>query len=232
MKTKIAMLVAAAGIGWAGTAGAQSLPDALRPIGNLPTPLSLIIPHYSELAAPYEWSGFTFKPLLNYTTTSFNSRGGRYLKDASGVTLGAEAGYNFQMGNFVLGPVADLSYSFMDGKGTPGALPRTRSEIDVFGSVRARVGYSFDRILLYGTGGFAFANLEVKSRSAAVSDSATLPGWTAGLGAEYLWSENALLRLEYRRIELSSRDFQTLPAGQTEVGASMNVFSGGFVYKF
>lgn len=232
MKTKIAMLITAVGVSWAGSAGAQSLPDALRPIGNLPMPLSLLIPHYSELAAPHDWSGFTFKPLLNYQTMSFNGSGGHYLKDASGVTLGAEAGYNFQIGNIVLGPAADVSYSFMDGKGTPGALPNTRSDVDVIGSVRANVGYSFDRILVYGTGGFAYANLEVKSRSTAVSDSATLPGWTAGLGAEYLWSENALLRLEYRRIELSSRNFQTLPAGQTEVGAGVNLFSGGFVYKF
>jgi outer membrane immunogenic protein len=232
MKTKIIMLLTAAGMGWAGTAAAQSLPVALQPIGNLPMPLSLLIPHYSELAAPYDWSGFTFKPLLNYQSVSFNSRGGRYLKDAEGVTLGAEAGYNFRFGNIVLGPAADLSYSFMDGKGTPGALPHTRSDIDVVGSVRARVGYSFDRILLYGTGGYAFANLEVKSRSAAASDSATLSGWTAGLGAEYLWSDNSLLRVEYRRSEFATEDFDTLPAGQTKVGAGMNVFSGGFVYKF
>ncbi|GLS20797.1 porin [Labrys miyagiensis] len=231
MKMKIAMVLAVAALGWSGTAGAQSLPDALRPIGNLPMPLSLIIPHYSELAAPYDWSGFWAKPILTYQTMSFSGRGSHYLKDDDGVTLGAEAGYNFQMGNIVFGPTADLSYSFMDGKGTPGALPRTRSNVDMVGSVRGRLGYAFDRILIYGTGGYAFANLEIKN-AVAGSDSATLSGWTAGLGAEYLWGEHATLRVEYRRSEFSEHNFQTLPPGQTKVGAGLNIFSGGFVYKF
>ena len=44
------------------------------------------------------------------------------------------------MGNIVFGPAADLAYSFMDGKGTPGALPGTRSDVDMVGSVRGRIG--------------------------------------------------------------------------------------------
>jgi outer membrane immunogenic protein len=232
MKTKIALLAAVAALSFSMSAQAQSLPDALRPIGDLPAPFSLIIPHYTEFTAPYDWTGFWGKPILTYQSVSFNGSGGRFLKGADGVTLGAEGGYNFQMGNIVFGPVGDLSYSFMDGKGTAGALPHTRSDINMVGSFRGRVGYAFDRILLYGTGGYTFANLEVKSHSPAVSETSILNGWTAGLGAEYLWGEHATLRVEYRRNEFSEQDFRTLPPGRTEVGAGMNVWSGGFIYKF
>jgi opacity protein-like surface antigen len=96
------------------------------------------------------------------------------------------------------------------------------------GSVRARIGYSFDDVLIYGTGGFAFANLEIENQSAAGSDSATLPGWTAGLGAECLWGEHATLFTQYS--EFSQYDFKTLPSGQTKVGAGINIFGGGIVY--
>jgi hypothetical protein len=62
----------------------------------------------------------------------------------------------------------------------------TISDVDMVGSVRGRIGYSFDRILIFGTGGFAFPYLEIKNQSAPGSDSAALPGWTAGLGADCL----------------------------------------------
>jgi hypothetical protein len=41
-----------------------------------------------------------------------------------------------------------------------------------------------------------------------------------------------MLRVECTRSEFTESDFQALPPGQTKVGAGMNIFSGGFVYKF
>jgi hypothetical protein len=80
--------------------------------------------------------------------------------------------------------------------------------------------------LIYATGGFAFPYLEIKNQSAPGSDSAALPGWTAGLGADCLWG--ATLRRQYG--EFSEDHFKSLPSGQTKVGAGMNIFGGGIVY--
>ena len=59
--------------------------------------------------------------------------------------------------------------------------------------------------MIYGTGGFAFAQTKIDMPFA--SSSQTQPGWTAGGGVQYLWSESAIFQLEYRRIELQNKDF-------------------------
>ncbi len=88
----------------------------------------------------------------------------------------------------------------------------------------------FDRTLIYATGGYAFADLEVKNGGA--SDTNLLSGWTAGGGIEYLWSNDNSLRFEYKRVEFSGESFDSLPSGHDEVNASMDKFSFGFVHRF
>ncbi|MCJ2064729.1 porin family protein, partial [Methylobacterium sp. J-088] len=39
-----------------------------------------------------------------------------------------------------------------------GTAPRGLSSLDYFGTVRGRLGYAFDRTLVYGTGGFAYGS--------------------------------------------------------------------------
>ena len=80
------------------------LPSPFNGLGNLPAPLNWLLPNYRNLAAPYSWSGFFASPLINYQIAQFSGAGGRSLKDASGVTFGGEAGYNFQINHFVFGP--------------------------------------------------------------------------------------------------------------------------------
>lgn len=216
----------------ASSAMAQQLAEPLRPIGNLPAPFNILIPNYTDLMAPHPWSGFFIDPSIKYQKAQFTKAGGKTLKDAQGFTLGGEAGYNFQYGNFVFGPAADVSYSFMDGKGKAFAPLGTKSEISLFGSVRGRAGYTFDRTFVYATGGYAFADVKVRGGLTGQSDSQVLSGWTAGGGVEYLWNRNALLRFEYRRTSLNGQNFYVLPTGQQKVGAQMNMINVGFVRKF
>jgi outer membrane immunogenic protein len=209
------------------------LPQPLASLGDLPTPLDwLLVPHYKNLAAPFAWSGFFASPLINYQGANFHGLGGRLLKQAHGFTLGGEAGYNFQVGQFVLGPAADLSYSFMQA-GSNGFGPLgTKADIGFVGSVRARAGYAIDRFLLYATGGVAFGEVQVKNRLSFISTSQTSGGWTAGGGVQYLWSNDAILQLEYRRLSLEDQSFYALPFGRSKVGVDMNLINIGFYFKF
>jgi outer membrane immunogenic protein len=215
----------------AGAAMAQSLPDDLRPIGNLSSPYNLIIPNYDERPLPSSWEGFYWKPTLSYNTMSFDTDAG-HLRDADGITLGVSGGYDFRYGNIILGPTADLSYDFLYGRnswidGESGYA----GHVDFDGSVGARAGFLiWDRTLIYATGGYAFADMTIKNHSS--SDSNMLSGWTAGGGIEYLWSNSNSLRFEYRRVEYSDEGFDSLPAGRDEAGASMDKFSFGFVHRF
>jgi outer membrane immunogenic protein len=210
---------------------AQSLPQPLRPIGELPSPLNLIIPNYADLPVPYNWSGLLLHPLLTYQTASFSGRGGHFLKDAGGVGLGLDAAYNFQYGNIVFGPAADLTYSFMRSDSRRTSLGTLSSDLNMLGSVRGRLGYTLDRTLVYATGGYAFGNLKIQNYSLGASESNTLSGWTAGAGLEYLWSDAATLRVEYRRTELDGQRFASVP-GNRKVKAGLNVITAGFSYKF
>ncbi|WP_443189772.1 outer membrane protein, partial [Methylobacterium sp. Leaf94] len=72
--------------------------------------------------------------------------------------------------------------------------PAGVSGLDYFGTVRGRLGYAFDRTLVYGTGGFAYGSgggrdfgLTNRSRD----DFQT--GWAAGGGIEYALPTDSFL---------------------------------------
>ena len=89
MKRVSLSLAAAAFLLPAGVSMAQSLPEPLRPIGNLSSPFNLIIPNYNEAPLPSSWQGFYVKPSIGYNSVSFSGRGGNELRGAKGLTLGA-----------------------------------------------------------------------------------------------------------------------------------------------
>jgi outer membrane immunogenic protein len=215
-----------------GGAQAQELPALLKPIGALPSPANILIPNYMPDMRQVNFTGFYVNPLLGFQTVSFAGRGGRSLKDAGGVTLGAEAGYNWQSGSFVAGPAADISYAFMKGKGRVDAPLGLRTEVDAFGSVRGRAGFSVDRLFFYATGGFAWAHAEVGSRALNLSNQRILTGWTAGAGVEYAWSPVSSLRIEYRRMTLGAGSFRALSQVRDKAGLDMDIVNIGFAYRF
>jgi outer membrane immunogenic protein len=130
---------------------------------------------------------------------------------------GGQLGYNFQTANFVYGLETDIEGSGIRGPAliAPSVtLPAANigsMSVDYFGTIRARVGYSFGGVLLYGTGGFAYGGVNLGSRfelSPAIysrfSNSETLTGWVAGAGIEYKFGSNWALKGEYQFIDLGS----------------------------
>src|SRR5712691_6521246 len=110
----------------------------------------------------------TFTPLPN--ATQFIDMTPTTLRpDPSGFSGGAQGGYNWQTGHFVIGGETDISWSRMSGtatvtpiiknNGTPfpgtGFLV-THQDTKWFGTARARAGAAFGRVFLYGTGGLAY----------------------------------------------------------------------------
>ena len=72
----------------------------------------------------------------------------------SGVFGGAQAGYNWQSGPWVYGIEGDIQASGADDTFAP-----LKFSNPWFGTARGRVGYSFNNVLFYGTGGLAFGEL-------------------------------------------------------------------------
>ena len=71
--------------------------------------------------------------------------------------------------------------------------------------MRGRVGYAFNNILFYGTGGLAFG--ELRGETFGLSESHTNAGWTAGVGAEFGFAQNWSAKIEYLYVDLANSNF-------------------------
>ncbi len=154
-------------------------------------------------SAVYDWSGFYAGLQAGYgsgehdrlTTAGFANS-----YDSDGWFGGVFLGYNRQYpNNVVVGVETDWNLSTIDGNdgGVGGSLDTT--DMDVFGSVRGRLGYAFDRILAFGTGGLAvgvFEHTNTLGVGSATND--TEFGWTAGAGIEFAVTNTIAVRGEYR----------------------------------
>lgn len=146
--------------------------------------------------------------------------------DADGIIGGAQIGYNWQLDRFVFGIEADLQAADLDATGTQsfnlfpiGLDTQVSTSLDWFATTRLRAGFvPSERLLVYGTGGFAFgrttstASYTVRpfvgpSFGDSVSESTTRTGWTAGGGAEYAFTDNWTFKTEYLYTDLGGQDF-------------------------
>ena len=115
---------------------------------------------------------------------------------SNGFIGGAQIGYNYQMGHWVVGIEADMTYDrFLTSSVTSGA------STGWVGSVRPRLGYAIGPLLLYGTGGLAYANPDLSTLTSSGADFRL--GWVAGAGIEYGLNPNMSVRLEYLHTDLS-----------------------------
>src|SRR5579859_7915580 len=188
------------------------------------------------VVTPYDWSGpyiglhagygwgresddqSRLFPLTQPTPTATGTQANDKF-DLSGFIGGAHAGYNYQINQFVIGVEGDIDYSNLNGSAHavyPGGIARTlKLKTEWQGSARARFGYAFDNILVYATGGLAVANAKLSTAGAHSSN--THVGWTAGLGAEYAFTQNWIGRLEVRYSDFGKKGYDT-PDGRVKAG--------------
>ncbi|UIY43605.1 outer membrane protein [Methylobacterium radiotolerans] len=142
-------------------------------------------------------------PYGNGTTAFFSQR------NQEGFTGGGQVGYNFQFtpgSGIVVGVEADAQYldfgrsrnnAFLVGPLAPGYYvtdPRGLSSLDFFGTVRGRIGYAFDRVLFYGTGGFAYGSGSAdRSFGGYAGNDSFRTGYAVGGGIEYALPTDSFL---------------------------------------
>jgi outer membrane immunogenic protein len=184
----------------------------------------------ADLAArPYTKAPAAAIAINNWTGFYLGAMGGYAQENSSGIgTLsggfaGGTAGYNWQMGNIVLGLEADAAWA--DVGATFGGL---NARIRDMGTVRGRVGYAFDQVLIYGTGGYAWADNRLSI--ANVSDSKFLSGWTVGAGVEVMFAPKWSVKAEYL---YRSFEGQTYFSGLLPTGTlNLNSVQVGVNYHF
>ena len=226
----------------AGTAFAADLPSRRAPPVYIPPPIPV-----------FTWTGLYVGGQVGYEFGKSNA----YAASATGVGLsaagaksngiigGAHVGYNFStqtlgMGNFggfgggglVFGVEGDVDGSNYKSNYQLGAISDA-SRQNIQGSVRGRLGVAFDRVLVYGTGGVAFGDLQNNYTFGALNSSLshTRVGYTVGGGLEYAISNNWSLRGEYRYTDFGSFN-DSIGAVNVRHHETDNRVQGGFSYKF
>ena len=137
------------------------------------------------------------------TVASFRNR------SQDGFSGGGQIGYNWQLtpgSGVVIGVEADAQYldfgrnrnnAFISGAVAPGYYltdPRGLSSLDYFGTVRGRLGYAFDRTLVYGTGGFAYGSGSAdRSFGGYAGNDSFRTGYAVGGGIEYALPTDSFL---------------------------------------
>ena len=144
--------------------------------------------------------------------------------DKWGAIAGGGAGYNWQRNCTVFGVEVDYSWTSLKTSAfeTDGDTGINQDSLTItnkirgLGTARTRAGIVVDDLLLYVTGGLAFANFK---RSATMTDlntpqsetfasSKTRLGWTAGFGTEWAITGNWSLKSEVLYAHFS-KDEQT-----------------------
>lgn len=180
--------------------------------------------------AMYNWTGFYVG--LNGGYGWVNSGGAG---NPSGFVGGGQIGYNWQgMGSpFVLGLEADIQGADLDETVALGGGVTATTRSNAFGTVRGRVGYAFDRAMIYATGGWAYTrtSLALSGPGGSISSSEWSSGWALGGGLEYAFAGPWSVKLEYLHVD--SGDVTLTLAGVPVTGSyDMDIVRAGLNYRF
>ena len=156
-----------------------------------------------------EWGSDPFNPSGLNSTGNFRVKGG---------LVGATMGVSGQWGAWVLSVEGDFDWQGLSGTsssafctsivtsqtiGATAAGLNCKTASNWIGTLRARVGYAWDRVLVYGTAGGAGANVETALSGLPYQNNAEF-GWTAGGGVELALADNWTFKAEYLFVDLGN----------------------------
>jgi high affinity Mn2+ porin len=169
------------------------------------------IPLKAPVSPNFDWSGWYVGGHVGYSRGS-----GRdtlfdpdpTASDASFGSLfgGLQIGYNYLLpSRLLVGIEGDISFpNFLeDGIVTSRTTPSSTvaEKLDFVSTVRGRVGYAFDRLLVYATGGFAWSEARFLEDPGLTNNEDKIlglrAGWAAGAGVELAVAAGWTARLEY-----------------------------------
>jgi outer membrane immunogenic protein len=205
------------------------------------------------LSPAYNWSGFYAGINLGGTfgnregIDSVGQAGPNIANIAGGARLGSvdlkregfigggQFGFNYKVASpWVVGLEADIAFTDIDERRNFVTVPLTgigtqdntfQTKMDYFGTVRGRVGYAWDRTLVYATGGLAYARIDNNATFFGPAGQVqfiggqrdTKTGYAVGAGIEHAWLSNWTVRAEYLFYDL----------GDNTVGINVVSGSGG-----
>jgi len=145
-----------------------------------------------------------------------------------------------------------LSLACVDDELNNTGFATVSGRLNSVATARARLGWTVDQVMLYGTGGAAFADVKSSlgltclaggcgrdstTLAGSVNSSTVQTGWVAGAGIEWMVSRNWIVRAEYQHIDLGDVSARFSPAcGGCTLSSSQNlrldIGRAGLSYKF
>jgi outer membrane immunogenic protein len=192
---------------------------------------------------PYKAPGYL--PTYNWTGFYLGINGGGAFGDSdwnafgltnspSGGMIGVTAGFNWQaLGSpWVFGIEGDVDWTFIDDTVACPVGIVCKTQNNWLGTVRGRVGYAWDRLMPYVTGGIAFGDIEV-TRTGFIGASDNNVGWTIGAGLEGALGGRWTAKVEYLYVDLLDIGCSAVACGiATNVDLQVNVLRAGLNYRF
>jgi len=250
--TRIMRLIAAAALAVIGAGHALAADMAVKPLYKAPPP---------PLPA-FTWSGFFIGGHAGYAwgnTAWFQNEVGSGggipgFQDASFTEKdwlgGGQAGFNYQlMGSpIVWGIWGDDTAGTIRGAATrcfldvPGTVQGCSSEIKNFGTLVGRVGYTFNQVMFYALGGWAWAAGVDQANTCLGANCAngvgisntnyqTVFGYTVGGGVEYAFTPNWSIFAQYNYVDFG-RWGENLTNPVTQLAFTENIHQTISVVKF
>jgi outer membrane immunogenic protein len=224
VRTKSVLAIGLAFAALVGAGGAVAADLSLAPLYKAPP---------VQVSPVYNWTGFYLganggggwgHSFWNNSTTGINLSGGQ---------AGGTVGYNQQLGSIVFGVEGDGDWSGFKGTNTtPGCAGGCTTSDTWLSTVRGRIGYAFDRVMPYATGGLAVGDIRAATPGFAGGTS-TNAGWTLGGGVEVALPGNWSAKAEYLRVDLGGFNCTGCgPAPGNNVSLQENVFRAGVNYHF
>lgn len=208
------------------------------------------------MAPLYDWTGFYIGGHGSYSWTHTDSQttntftGAVFAptsEDTSAFHGGGQIGFDYMMpSRVVFGVLADVTSGATNTNTNVTALETstTQGKTDVSGTVRGRLGYAFDTLLLYGTGGWAWSTgsntrtqvvgtVGLATPGTVETVSTSHSGWTAGGGLDYAFARNWDVFAEYRYTSFQAITV-TYPIARrsTTSTSTANAIEVGLNYRF
>jgi len=211
-KFRTQFLATTAMLALSGTAYAADMAVKAPPVAPAPPPIT-----WTGFYVGAQIGGASFDPscgtnqggdeFISPPCTFVEGEGSHSSLSSASVIGGGRIGYDWQWDKVVLGVVGQFDWTHLDGTsrtilpsdGPTGTSVGTANEsIDWLASVRGRIGWAFDNVLFYGTGGVAWTRIKASAslvgtccgNYATPEISTTKTGAVAGGGFEYRVTPN------------------------------------------
>jgi opacity protein-like surface antigen len=205
--------------------------------GKVAAPKKIIAKAPIPSMRPYNWAGTYVGGFIGaiwgdanwaYQSIPAFANGANTRTTLAGIAAGGTLGYNMQIDSWVTGLEADISWTNAGGgKSSPcpsGFMFTCQASMDWLSTVTGRLGYAFNRLLVYTKGGLAIGEMTARSvfnpgtlilapgqiaPSATVfSGTNTAVGWTFGGGFEFAVARDWSAKAELMYFDLGQKAYQ------------------------